>query len=87
MWNKTFAGFLCGLLFVIFAPSSMALMFKQSIALVLGLTVLFGLTGWAAIMTWCYGADSGKQAWLRGAYCAVPSLAVYAFAFFVFGTP
>ena len=87
MWNKTFAGLLCGIVFVIFAPSGIALMLKQHLSLVLGLTVLFGLTGWAGIMTWCYGAQSGKQAWLRGAYCALPSIAIYAFAFFVFGAP
>ncbi len=87
MWNKTFAGFLCGILFVIFAPSSLALIFKTHLVLVLGLTVIFGLTGWAVIMTWCYAAQSGKQAWFRGGIVALSSIVFYLFALVVFGAP
>ena len=87
MWNKTFAGLLCGLFFLVLAPSALSLIFQSSIALLLGLTILFGLSGWAGTMVWCYAADSGKEAWKRGAIIAIPSICLYAFAFFVFGVP
>ena len=87
MWNKGIAGFICGMLFVIFAPSAATLFFLEHTALFIALTIVIGLSGWAVIMTWCFAADSGRQAWRRGGTVAITSLICYAGAFFTVGLP
>lgn len=87
MWNKTLAGLMCGLVFLVMAPSALSLLFKQHIPLMLALTVVVGLSSWAAIMTWCYAAENGKVAWLRGMYFALSSTGLYALLFFTVGMP
>lgn len=82
MWNKSFAGFICGLLVLVLTPSSIALFFKHLAPMVLAFTTVLGISAWAGVMTWCYAADSGKQAWQRGLSFSLPLAVVYAIAFF-----
>ncbi|QIZ83987.1 hypothetical protein HF888_06985 [Bermanella marisrubri] len=87
MWNKTFAGLIGGIIFIIFTPSAFSLLFYQQIPLMLALTVVLGLSAWAGIMTWCYAAPNGKTAWLRSSYFILGSLAFYGLLFLTVGMP
>ncbi|MCF6441508.1 hypothetical protein L1077_18900 [Pseudoalteromonas luteoviolacea] len=82
MWHKTVAGFICGLITITLLPSSLIHFYRDLSAISAAFFITVGLTGWACIMTYCYGAGSAKAAWLRGLYCAVPAVLIYLIAFF-----
>jgi uncharacterized membrane protein len=82
MWHKTFAGLLSGLIVMILIPSSISLLFPDYIGVVLALALIFALTAWAGVMTWCYAADNTKQAWFRAAKASIPSILIFIAIFF-----
>ncbi|TMO59413.1 hypothetical protein [Pseudoalteromonas aurantia] len=87
MWHKTFAGLLSGLIVMVLVPSSISLLLPNYIGVVLALGLIFALSTWAGVMTWCYAADSSKQAWLRAAKVSVPSIIIFIGIFFTAAGP
>ncbi|NNG42485.1 hypothetical protein HJP15_06045 [Pseudoalteromonas sp. NEC-BIFX-2020_002] len=77
MWHKTFAGMLSGLIVMILVPSIISLIFPQLVGLILALGLVFALSAWAGVMTWCYGANTNKQAWLRAAKAAILTIIIF----------
>ncbi|MDP4982946.1 MULTISPECIES: hypothetical protein [Pseudoalteromonas] len=87
MWHKTFAGFLSGIIVMILIPSIISLWFPAHINLFLAISLVVSLTAWAGVMTWCYGAETNKQAWLRAAKLALPTLLIFVVTFFIAAGP
>lgn len=87
MWNKSFAGILCGILVIVFLPSAFSLFFPSIIAWWIAFTIIIGLPSWAGVMTWVYAAPNGKKAWQRGLSCSLPCMALYGIAFLTMGLP
>ena len=87
MWHKTFAGFLSGIVVMIFIPSILSFWFVPHINIILATSLIFALVAWAGVMTWCYGANSTKQAWQRAGILAVPTLITFVITFFTAAGP
>lgn len=87
MWHKTFAGLISGLIFFLFVPTGLSLVFPSYIALMITLTVVVFIPLWAGIMTYCYAAHSAKATWIRALKFAIPSLIFYLSAYLVIGLP
>jgi len=87
MWHKTFAGLLSGLVFFLLIPITFSLIIPSSTALMVTFTIVIFLPVWAGIMTYCYAAQSAKQAWLRGIKLALPSALFYFSAYITMGFP
>lgn len=82
MWHKTFAGLLSGLIVMILIPSSISLLLPAHIGTILAIGLVLALSAWAGVMTWCYAADSNKQAWARAAKAAIPTIFIFTCIFF-----
>jgi hypothetical protein len=87
MWHKTAAGLLSGMIVMILIPSILSLWFPAHINVFLAASLVVALTAWAGVMTLCYGAETHKQAWLRAATLAIPTLAVFVATFFIAAGP
>lgn len=87
MWHKTFAGSLSGLLFLLFVPAGVSLIFPAITALMITISIVVFLPAWAGIMTYCFASHSTKQAWLRATKFALPSLLFYFITYISFGFP
>ena len=87
MWHKTFAGLLSGLIFFLFVPTALSLVFPERVALMIMLTVILFIPLWAGVMTYCYAAHSAKDTWLRALKFAIPSTLFYLVAYLMMGLP
>jgi hypothetical protein len=87
MWHKTFAGFLSGTIVMILVPSILSLWLVTHINMVLAISLVLALSAWAGVMTWCYGADSAKQAWKRAGLLAIPTIIIFVITFFTAAGP
>ncbi|MBQ4850319.1 hypothetical protein [Pseudoalteromonas sp. MMG012] len=87
MWHKTFAGLISGLIFMVLVPSSLSLLMPSQVGLILALGLIFALSSWAGVMTWCYAANTNKQAWGRAAKAALPVILIFTGIFFTTAGP
>ena len=87
MWHKTFAGLLSGLIFFLFIPAALSLIFPAFIALMITLTIVVFIPFWAGIMTYCYAAHSAKDTWSRALKFTLPSMFFYLAAYLTIGLP
>ena len=87
MWHKTFAGFLSGVVVMILVPSILSLWLVAHINVILATSLVLALAAWAGVMTWCYGAESGKQAWQRAGMLAIPTIIIFVITFFIAAGP
>ena len=87
MWQKTLAGFFCGMLTMTLIPSAIVLISETLTSLMVAVVITIGISAWAGVMTYCYAANTTKQAWQRGALVLAPSLAIYLLALIIRGIP
>lgn len=85
MWQKSFAGFFCGMLTMTLIPSAIVQMSAALTSLMVAMVITLGIFAWAGVMTYCYAANTTKQAWQRGALVLAPSLAIYLLALIIRG--
>ena len=87
MWHKTISGLLSGLIFLLFIPTGLSLLFPTAIAFLITLTILLFIPIWAGIMTYCYAASNAKQSWLRAFTFSLSGIVFYSCAYFTLGLP
>ena len=85
MWNKSFAGFFCGWLCIVLVPGAFVQLNEQLANVMIAVLILIGLSAWAGIMTYCYAAATGKEAWKRGGKLLLPCAVFYAVSVLIGG--
>lgn len=77
MWNKTISGFLFGLLAASLLPAAIVQFNEATTQWMVVFFYTLGFFMWPAIMTYCYAANTAKQAWGRGIAMFSPAAALY----------